>query len=69
MSIVLDSLERGEKLERHRHRLKSFHKEIEKTFDRNLDEKLINFIDEQDLDSNSEIIYYLRKYNEFLKVR
>lgn len=67
--LELDHIERREKLEHHRHKIKSFHKEIEKTFDRNLEEKLINFIDGQDLDSNSEITYYLRKYNEFLKAR
>lgn len=67
--MELDKLERREKLELDRRKLRNFQKEIEKTFNRNLDEKLIEFIDQFDLEINNEIIYYLRKYNEFLKAR
>lgn len=67
--LQLEAIERSEKLECHRQKLRNFQKEIEGTFNKNLDEKLIQFIDQFDLEINNEIIYYLRKYNEFLKVR
>lgn len=67
--MELDKLERREQLELDRRKLRGFQKEIEETFNKNLDEKLIGFIDQFDLEINNEIIYYLRKYNQFLKAR
>lgn len=67
--MELERLERSEKLELDRRKLRNFQKEIEETFNNNLDEKLIEFIDVHDLEINNEIIYYLRKYNQFLKAR
>ena len=62
--------EDGDKLKNSSLRIKKFHEEINKTFDKNLDTKLNEcldtFVDEHNLEG-SEIERYIRLYNVKLK--
>lgn len=67
--LELEAIEGRERLQCHRQNLRNFETEIHKTFNNNLDDKLIAFIDKNELEINDEIVYWLRKYNETLKER
>lgn len=67
--MELARIEGREKLELDRQKLKRFQKEIEETFDRNLDVRLIEFIDQFNLEIDDYSTYWIRKYNEYLKER
>jgi len=63
---LLNEMEENEKLQLHTRKLRNFHKEINDTYDRNLDNVLDKFIDKNDLEG-SEIEHWLRRYNQILK--
>lgn len=56
-----------ERLEIHKTKINHFYEEMNKGIENTLNDSLIDFIDEYDLEINDDIIHYLRKYNEFLK--
>jgi len=59
-------MEEKDELKQDSKRMRSFHKEINNTYDKNLDDILINFVDKNDLEG-SEIEHWLRRYNQVLK--
>lgn len=62
----LNRLEAQDKIKSESQRIRSFHKEINDTFDKNLDNCLDSFIFMNNLD-DSDIGFWLRKYNNQLK--
>jgi len=62
----LRELEEKDKINDNSHRIRKFHEEINKTFAKNLDNCLDDFIDKNNLEQ-SEIEHWLRKYNIELK--
>jgi len=64
--MELRRLEEMEEVRSDAHKIRSFHKEINKVFDKNLDNCLDTFICANDLEG-SDIEFWLRKYNMDLK--
>ena len=63
---LLRKLEDGERIIMDAQKIRNFQKEINNTYDKNLDECLIEFIDKNNLE-DSEVEGFLRKYNKMLK--
>lgn len=62
----LRRLEEDEKIILDTQKMRNFHKEINNTYDKNLDDKLMEFVDKYDLEG-SDIEYWVRRYNNSLK--
>jgi len=62
----LRQLEENEKIHIDTLRMRSFQQEINNTYDKNLDDCLVEFIDKNNLEG-SEVESFLRKYNKTLK--
>lgn len=58
-----------ERLKIHRIKIQNFKKGINQQIKENIDEILVDFICENDLDSEYDIQYWLRKYSDVLKER
>ncbi|WP_291567056.1 MULTISPECIES: hypothetical protein [unclassified Clostridium] len=67
--MELTRREDEERLKIHRMRIQEFYKKMNEQFKNNIDEILVDFICENDLDEECDIQYWLRKYSETLKER
>lgn len=58
-----------ERLKIHRLKIRDFRKKMNQQIKENIDEILVDFICENDLDEECDIQYWLRKYSDVLKER